>query len=251
MSPQQSYVEFRFYAELNDFILPGQQQTAFYQPFGQPASIKDLIEATGVPHTEIGLILVNSESVGFSYQVKDKDHISVYPAFKRLDVSSISRTLPVTPDPVRFILDAHLGKLARHLRMLGFDTLYQNNYTDEQLALTSAKEHRILLTRDRGLLKRKIIEHGYFIRDTQSLAQVRDIILQFGLQDMITPFSRCIACNGQLASVDKEKIQHQLKTKTRDFYNTFKQCPDCGNIYWEGSHYKKMNHIVREIMDRH
>ncbi|MDH5483769.1 MAG: Mut7-C ubiquitin/RNAse domain-containing protein [Gammaproteobacteria bacterium] len=248
MQKHDSFVRLRFYAELNDFLLPWQQQTNFHQRFEQTPSVKDLIESVGIPHTEIRLILVDSKPVDFNYAVKHKDHISIYPAFKRLDISTISKTQPSPLSTLSFVLDTHLGKLARHLRMLGLDTAYKNDFNDEELAHISACERRIRLTRDRNLLKRKVIEHGYFVRETDAVAQLKDIVLHFRLKHKIQPFSRCIVCNGQLRRIDKKRIQHQLHPMTRQHYEDFKQCKNCGKVYWKGSHYVKMNTTLSTIL---
>lgn len=250
MQKQEAFIAFRFYGELNDFLLAPQQQTKFHYSFKGTPSIKDLIESVGIPHTEIRLILVNGEPVDFNYPVQHKDLISVYPAFNQLDISTLSK-IQLTPlKAIRFVLDTHLGKLAKYLRMLGLDALYQNDFDDEQLAFISANQQRILLTRDRDLLKRKVIEHGRFVRDTESLAQVKDILLYFGLENKIQPFSRCIACNGLLQTVDKNTIQQQLQGRTSQHYELFKQCQYCGNIYWQGSHYENMNKVVASIVNK-
>jgi hypothetical protein len=157
---------FRFYAELNDFLPPARRMTAFEHPFLDAAPVKDMIESFGVPHTEIDLILANGASVDFAYLVQDGDHISVYPVFEALDITPVLRLRPQPLRESRFVLDAHLGRLAGYLRMAGFDTLYRNDFTDPELAYISHDEHRILLTRDIGLLKRSMVTHGYFVRET-------------------------------------------------------------------------------------
>jgi len=157
---------FRFHAELNDFLPPSKRQVSFAHLFKAHPSIKDTIEALGVPHTEVDLILVNGESVDFSYILQDGDRICVYPVSES---SHITPTIGVRPKPLlvpRFVLDIHLGKLATSLRMLGFDTLYRNDYADEELAHISSTQERILLTRDRGVLMRSIVTYGYYVRET-------------------------------------------------------------------------------------
>ncbi|MGM0651504.1 MAG: Mut7-C RNAse domain-containing protein, partial [Bacillota bacterium] len=200
----------RFYAELNDFLPPEKRQTAFsHNFFGQP-SVKDMIESLGIPHTEVDLIIAGDRSVAFNYRVKDGDRISVFPMFEAVDISAV---LKVRPEPLReprFILDTHLGRLANYLRMLGFDTLYQNNYDDETLARISAEQRRILLTRDRGLLKRSVVTHGYLIRADDPREQVKEVLQRFDLLDVIKPFSRCMRCNAILESVDFDQVKEKL-----------------------------------------
>jgi len=196
-------VYFRFYAELNDFLPLERRMLGFVHTFEKNPSVKDTIEALGVPHTEVDLILVNGESVDFAYLLRDGDRISVYPVFEAIDITPLLRVRPQPLREIRFVLDVHLGKLANYLRLFGFDTLYQNDYEDAQLAQISRSEKRILLTRDMGLLKRNLVTHGYFLRETNPKFQLREIIRRFDLFRLITPFRRCISCNGLVHLVDK------------------------------------------------
>ena len=250
MSNKNYQTSLRFYASLNYFLSTDRQQTNFNHSFTGKVSVKDLIESVGVPHTEVGLILVNNEAVDFTYHVRDKDHISVYPEFKQLDISEFSQTRIKPLTEIRFVLDTHMGKLARYLRMLGFDSLYRNNYSDLELASISATENRILLTRDRGLLKHSIVNYGYFPRTTGSRKQLQEVICRFDLEPLIKPFSRCINCNGELVKVNKKDIKDQLQSKTKEFYHHFKQCQDCRNIYWQGSHYHKMQKLISALINQ-
>src|ERR1051326_8223062 len=157
---------FRFYAELNDFLPPNRRMVTFDCEFQGQQTVKHLIESLGVPHTEVDLVLVNGRSVDFAEIVQDGDNVSVYPVFEGFDIAPVSRVRPRPLRQTKFVLDTHLGRLAGYLRMLGFDTLYRNDYGDEELARISAEEHRILLTRDRGLLMRSLVTHGCFVRQT-------------------------------------------------------------------------------------
>src|SRR5690554_6793227 len=188
--------EFRFYAILNDFLPLHRRGRPFVYTLEGRASVKDTIEALGVPHTEVDLILINGEPVGFNAIVEDGDRVSVYPPFTALDISPLPRMRPASPDEPRFVLDQHLGRLAAYLRMLGFDTLYRNDYTDPELAAISAGEGRTLLTRDRGLLKRRVVTHGYCVRSTDPREQVAEVVRRFDLVHRIKPFRRCAHCNG-------------------------------------------------------
>jgi uncharacterized protein with PIN domain len=238
---------FRFYAELNDFLPPKKRQRTFVHAFELSSSIKDMIESLGVPHTEVDLILVNGESVDFSYLVQDGDRISVYPVFEAIDINPVLRVRPEPLRETRFVLDVHLGRLAVYLRMLGFDTLYRNDFADEELARISSDEDRILLTRDRGLLKRSIVTHGYCLRTTQPRQQLIEILRRFDLRSSITPFRRCLHCNGLLQPVDKAAIRHRLRSQTRQYYDEFRRCRDCDRIYWKGSHYHRMRQFIAQI----
>ncbi len=238
---------FRFYEELNDFLPPGRRKTEFVHEFHRRASIKDMIEALGVPHTEVELILVNGESAGFDRIVHDGDRVSVYPVFEAFDISEHLRVRPEPLRRVRFVLDAHLGTLARYLRLCGFDTLYRNDYDDEELAGISAEQHRILLTRDRDVLKRRIVTHGCFVRNDRPREQLVEVLQRFQLTEAITPFTRCTRCNGRLQEVEKEDIADRLEPLTRRYYQRFRQCTGCGRIYWRGSHVQHIERLLEEV----
>lgn len=240
-------INIRFYEELNDFLPQEQRKREFTQALKKERSVKDLIESIGVPHTEIDLIIVNGESVNFNYLVNDGDLISVYPVFESLDISPLNHCQPKPLRNTRFVLDAHLGRLAAYLRMLGFDTLYRNDYDDPELAETSANEHRILLTCDRRLLMRKQITHGYFVRERQPKQQLLEILNRFDLYNNLQPFTRCMYCNGTTQPVNKQEIEAQLLPKTIKYYDEFYQCETCNKIYWKGSHYLKMKEMIKEI----
>ena len=245
-----SYAKFRFYAGLNDFLPEDHRHTQFNQYFNEKISIKDLIESLGIPHTEVDLLLVNQQSVDFNYHIKNGDYVSVYPPFYILDSSALSKVHPVALTEIKFVLDTHMGKLARYLRMLGFDTLYRNDFSDPELASLSADQQRILLTRDRGLLKHSKIRYGYFVRQTNPVQQLIEVSLRYDLKAFIQPFSRCIHCNGQLIEIDKKAIEQQLKPLTRKHYQIFKQCQNCQKIYWQGSHYHKMQELISRVINQ-
>jgi hypothetical protein len=239
---------FRFYAGLNDLLPPDRRQIAFVLPFDGRVTIKHLVESLGVPHTEVDLIIVNGDPVSFNHIVQNEDRISVYPVFTSIDINPIGRLQPLPLRQTRFVLDTHLGQLARYLRMLGFDCLYQNNYEDDELAEISGKQQRILLSRDRGLLKRNLVTHGYCIKDIDPRLQTLEVIRRFDLREIIHPFQRCLKCNGRLISVDKEDIVDRLNDDTRRFYDEFQICESCNQIYWKGSHYEHMEHFLEEIL---
>ena len=242
---------FRFYAELNDFLPQAQRQTPLTHAFNGRVSVKDMIESLGVPHTEIDLILVNGESVDFGYHVQDGDRISVYPIFESFDITPLVRVRPRPLREPKFVLDVHLGRLASFLRMLGFDALFPENYDDENLARISASERRTLLTRDRGLLKRKLVTHGYSVRETDPRKQLAEVLRRFDLYGLIAPFSRCVQCNGLLEPVDKADILDRLQPDTIRYYDEFRRCPSCDRIYWKGTHYARMKQMIAEIMAAH
>lgn len=239
---------FRFYAELNDFLPPERRQRTFaHEIRGQPA-VKDTIEALGVPHTEVDLILINGQSVGFDAQVQAGDRVAVYPVFESLDIGPVTRLRAAPLRRPAFVLDVHLGKLARLLRMLGFDARYHNDLSDPELVEIALRERRIILTRDVGLLKRGEVTHGYWVRSTAPMAQAREVVQRFDLRDRAAPFTRCIACNGELAPVDKAAVRSQLPPRVAEAHETFQQCRRCGKVYWRGSHYEQLRVKARHIL---
>ncbi len=241
---------FRFYEELNDFLPKHQRKRTFDYAFqGRPA-VKNAIEGMGVPHTEVDLILVNGASVGFGHPPHHGDFVSVYPVFEAFDISPLVK---LHKRPLRhpaFILDVHLGTLARRLRLLGFDALYQNDYTDPEIVAIAAREGRIILTRDRGLLCRKAVTRGCRIRAQAPELQVREVLDRFDLYGQAAPFTRCTACNGRLDPVPKGEVSAALPPGTRRSHDAFFRCRACGKIYWEGAHFSRLNALVKQYLNR-
>jgi len=237
---QKKNAVFRFYEELNDFLPIEKRKKSFTYSFTGKPTVKDAIEATGIPHPEIDLIIVNGTSVGFDYHLSKGDYVSVYPVLESIDITPI---IKLRHSPLRnttFILDVNLGKLARWLRLLGFDSDYYNTYSDEEIVKLSIKENRIILTRDQGLLKIGEVTHGYWVRSTDPQKQVEEIINRFDLHSQFNPLNRCMVCNEQLQKIEKEKILDKLQPKTAKYFNEFYKCVSCEKVYWKGSHYKKM-----------
>jgi uncharacterized protein len=231
-------VAVRIYGPLNDFVpLERRQVTSWYDVAGHP-SVKDAIESLGVPHPEIELILANGTAVGFDYAVQDGDRIAVFPRFTTIEIGSLASLRPPL-DATRFVLDVHLGRLARHLRVLGLDAWYRADADDIELADAASHEDRILLTRDLGLLKRRVVTHGRFIRETNPHRQLVEILRCFGPL-ALAPFSRCVRCNTPLEQVAKTAVDAVLPPRTRDQYDDFTQCPGCGRVYWKGSHWTRL-----------
>ena len=245
----QDQINIRFYAELNDFLAPGQRGHTICLGIKQPRSVKDLIESIGIPHPEIDLVLVNGNPVKLDHQVHERDSISVYPLFSSLDISPVHHCQPELPRELCFVLDVHLGRLAAYMRMLGFDVLYRNDYEDETLADISSSSDRILLSCDRQLLMRKKVTLGYFVRAREPKQQLLEILTRFKLNRQIKPFTRCLNCNGKTHVVSKAEIEEQLLAETKKYYNKFFQCEDCKKIYWQGSHYLKMQQMISGLND--
>ncbi len=241
--------EFRFYEELNDFLPLHRRKKTVHHAFNGHPGIKDSIEALGVPHTEVDLIVVNDESVGFGYPLQDGDRVAVYPVFESMDITPIVKLRDVPLRKTAFILDVHLGKLARILRMLGFDVLYRTDYDDPEIIRIALAEHRIILTRDRRMLYNKCITHGHWLHSTNAEEQAREVLNRFDLHNQIRRFLRCPACNGLLQAVEKEAILEYLEPLTRKYYTEFYQCPDCGKIYWKGTHYDRIVDKLNTIIE--
>lgn len=242
-------IQLRFYEELNDFLAIENRKKVINHMTNPGNTIKDIVESLGVPHTEIELILVNGQSVDFDYQVQENDYISVYPVFETLDISQNTKLHDQPLRKIRFILDVHLGKLAKYLRLLGFDTLYDNHFSDITIVQYSFQENRIVLTRDVGLLKHKKISRGHWVHHTEPKQQLHEVLKYFDLYRICRPFTRCIECNGLLRSVSKHKILEKLPPLTQEYYEVFVQCEQCQKIYWEGTHFQKLKSFVENILE--
>jgi uncharacterized protein with PIN domain len=244
MAPHTASAEFRFYEELNDFLPPERRRASFACSVAGTRSVKDAIEAIGVPHTEVDLILVDGHSVGFDCVLRGGERVAVYPVFERLDIAPLQHLRPRPLRDARFVLDTHLGTLARHLRMAGFDCLYRNDYRDSELVTAALAEGRIILTRDKGLLKRRAVTHGYFVRATDPWQQLREVVRALQLEPGLRPFTRCRECNAELRDVTKAQVLERLPEKVRGAYDRFQLCPGCGRIYWEGTHYARLRRLL-------
>jgi len=241
-------IHIRFYAQLNDFLPPERRMRTITSSFVVSGSVKDTIEAMGVPHTEADFILVNGEPVDFDYRVQDRDRISVFPRFRSIDIGPLEHLQPVVTGEARFVADGHLGRLAAYLRMSGFDTLYRRDYRDEEVARLSSTEDRVLLTRDRGLLKRNEVTRGYYLRATEPAQQLVEVLREFDLVPAVTPFRRCMHCNAVLRATPKESVLHRLLPETAKHFEEFYTCPACERVYWKGSHYRRMKRFIDGVV---
>lgn len=242
---------FRFYEELNDFLPVEHRKITFPYHFNGRPSVKDAIEAIGVPHVEVDLVLVNGQSVDFTWHIRDGDRISVYPVFESLDITDITRLRPQPLRETRFILDVHFGGLARYLRMLGFDTAYDNSWDDNEIIETAVREHRIILTHDVELLKDGRVTHGYWVRSNGTHNQVREVFDRFDLRKLVKPFSRCLVCNALLRAADRDEVEDRLPFDTLLIYDEFHECQSCGRVYWKGSHYDNMKLFLESLISQH
>ncbi|QYY31837.1 MULTISPECIES: Mut7-C RNAse domain-containing protein [Cupriavidus] len=239
---------FRFYEELNDFLAPDQRRRDLSCPCARAATVKHMIEALGVPHTEVELILVNGESSGFDRMLEDGDRVSVYPKFESLDVSPLLRVRAHPLRIMRFVADAHLGGLAHLLRMMGFDTLYDNHFEDSEIERIAEREGRIVLTRDRELLKRRGITHGCYVRAIKSTPQVREIFQRLDLARSARPFSLCLDCNVPLQPVARDVVADRVPPAVLERHDRFVTCDGCRRVFWEGSHWRCMRALVDELV---
>jgi uncharacterized protein with PIN domain len=240
---------FRFYEELNDFLPQQRRKQCFAQQFRGSPAIKDTIEAVGVPHTEIDLILVNGQSVGFDYRLQPGDRVSVYPVFEALDIEPVTRLRQKPLRGPRFICDVHLGRLARRLRLLGFDVAYRNDFDDPDIVNTALDERRIILTCDRGILKIRRVTHGYFVRSRDVSEQVIEVLQRLDLASRIEPFTRCTGCNGLIRRVQKAAVLEQIPPNVGEQYDDYFRCESCGKVYWKGSHFDQLRAYVAKVSD--
>jgi hypothetical protein len=238
---------FRFYGGLNDFLAPWCRQRAFAAPCARAATVKHMVEALGVPHTEVELVLANGEPAGLGRLIGDGDRIAAYPKFETLDLGDLRP--PAAAGAPRFVADAHLGGLARLLRMAGFDTLYDNGFDDAAIAAIAAREHRVVLTRDRELLKRREVARGCYVRALKAERQLREIFNRLELAGLARPFTLCLNCNLPLQPIDKARVLERLPPSVRERHQRFSTCPSCGGVFWEGSHWQRMRAVLAEILN--
>lgn len=239
---------FRFYEELNDFLAPDRRGHEFVCACARAATTKHMIEALGVPHTEVELVLVNGESVGFDRLLGDGDRVTVYPKFETFDIAPLLRVREQPLRVMRFIADAQLGGLARLLRMSGFDTLYENRLRDDEIERISDVEGRVVLTRDRALLKRRGITHGCYVHAVRTPQQLREIFNRLDLARSARPFTLCLNCNAPLHSIDKAQVAPVLPPTVRAHCERFSFCNVCGRVFWEGTHWRRMRSMLEELL---
>ncbi|MFP4033121.1 MAG: Mut7-C RNAse domain-containing protein [Desulfococcaceae bacterium] len=240
--------EFRFYEELNDFLPDSRRKRPFAYRFNGRPTVKDAVEALGAPHAEVDLILINGASAGWDEILSPGDRVSVYPMFESLDISSLTR---LRPEPLRrpaFVLDVHLGKLARWMRMLGLDCRWENDLDDPEIVEISVAEGRTILTRDVGLLRRGRATRGHWVRSTDPDEQLSEVLSRFDLFDSLAPFTRCVACNGALRSAEKAEVVNKLPPRTRRYFDEFFQCENCGKVYWKGAHWAGLRERVESAL---
>jgi uncharacterized protein with PIN domain len=243
-APKPREVEIRFYAELNDFLPEDRRQRAFRHVFSGTPSVKDTIEAIGVPHTEVDVILVDGLSVDFAHLLRGGERVAVYPVFERFDMSRVTRLRPAPLRVTRFVADVHLGTLARNLRLLGFDTVWGRALDDEAIISIASGQGRIILTRDKGILKNGRVTHGYWLRATDPEQQLEEVVRALDLAGDIDAYSRCMECNGELEAIGRLEAARTVPLQVFLAFREFKRCMACGRTYWRGSHLKRLDRIV-------
>ncbi|OFW03015.1 MAG: hypothetical protein A3I61_05295 [Acidobacteria bacterium RIFCSPLOWO2_02_FULL_68_18] len=239
---------FRFYGELNDFVRPERRGRGSLHALRGLSSVKDAIEALGVPHSEVDLIVVNGTAVDVGHVPRDGDRIAVYPAFRSVDLGGVLRVGAPPPEPVRFVLDIHLRKLASLLRLAGFDAAVLAE--DAEIARMGRRDRRVVLTRDRELLKRTEVRWGCWVRSADPPGQFAEIVRRFTLAAGARPFTRCLCCNVELRPVTKEAVLDRLPPRTRAEFDRFCLCEVCGRVYWRGSHYERLQTLLRRALGR-
>ena len=212
------------------------------------SSVKDAFESLGVPHPEVDLVLVNGAAEEFSYRLQHGDDVSVYPAFRTIDISEIRRTAPDVSGAIRFAVDVHLSKLASLLRLCGFDALVYHD--DEDIADAAARDARVVLTRDVALLKRAAVQRGHWVRHTDPEEQLVEVLESFALVDQLNPFSRCLRCNTLIVSVAAPTVVAHVPSRIRAAFREFWRCPGCARIFWRGSHYEQLSSLIERVRRR-
>jgi uncharacterized protein len=239
-------VSFRFYGRLNDFLPTWRRAVRFAHRLAGPASVKDTIEALGVPHPEVDLITINGSPCPFNARVHDGDRVAVYPAFQSIVIDSAQRVGVDRPRPARFALDVHLQALASRLRLAGFDSIV----IEDDARLAQEGRERIVLTRDVALLKRNAVRCAHWVRQIDPDAQLAEILRRFDLTSEMEPFARCLRCNTPVAPIERDAVQARVPPRTRACVREYHWCPRCEQVYWRGSHYPRLAELVARARSR-
>ncbi|MEW5742002.1 MAG: Mut7-C RNAse domain-containing protein [Myxococcota bacterium] len=244
-------VRFTLHGDLSDFTRPATGLAAGPSPvtvtarFEGRASLKDVLESVGVPHPEVDLVLCGSRPLTLESPTPADARVDVFPV--GAGPSGHARLVPTSQETPRFLLDGHLGRLASLLRMLGFDTRWERDADDAALAEASAREDRILLTRDLGLLKRSAVRRGAFVRGVKHLEQGREVVRRFQLRSVARPFTRCIRCNTPLRDISAAEAAPRVPPRVRERHRRFLACDGCDALYWPGTHHDAMKGVVASL----
>ncbi|NIP71837.1 MAG: twitching motility protein PilT [Gammaproteobacteria bacterium] len=244
-------VEVRCYEELNDFLPELRRKRAFDWRFDPGARAADLLAGLGISPDTVDLVLANGEPVALTYRLRDGDRIALYPVFESVDISTLPRPRARPLRRIRFVVDAHLGRLGVYLRMLGFDTRFPNDGGDDALVRIANEEARILLSRDRALLARAPLHRAYGVQATNPRRQLAEVVARFDLGDSARPLTRCLRCNAVAIPVAKDTVAAQLSLTTRELYREFWRCQGCGRVYWKGPHYRRMRRFIDAVLAGH
>jgi len=235
------YTTYHFHGDLHRLLRQrwrGRQPIAL--PVTRSASIKDVMESFGLPHTEVDRITCNGRITDFCQRVEASQRFDIHPIPCPWDTSIPTLLRPKPLPSLRFIVDVNVGRLARYLRMAGLDTLYDPSWDERRILREIQKNRCLLLTRNLDLLKRNQVEFGRYIRATTPEEQLREILELFGGTAAPNPLSRCLECNTLLQPVRKEDILHRLEPLTIEYFSLFSLCPHCDKIYWHGTHVDRM-----------
>jgi uncharacterized protein with PIN domain len=244
------HVDVRAYAELNDFLPRDVRGATVRRRVRGHQTVKDVIEALGVPHTEVELLLADGEPVAFEHRPRHGARLAVYPHFTTLDTAPVGRLRPPLAGTPRFVVDVNLGRLARLLRLVGFDVRYDRHLDDDEIAAIGEEEDRVVVTRDRRLLTRRRIRHGVFVHADRPADQIVEVLHRLDLTALASPFTRCLRCGGTLTSTPKREVLEQLEPLTRRHYDDFARCDECGRVYWQGSHHRRLQQLVDSLVTR-
>jgi uncharacterized protein with PIN domain len=241
-------IHLRLYEELNDYLAPERRKRTFACEVAPDATVGEVVDALAVPRAVIDLALADGVPVGFDHRVGDGERIALYPVFEALDVGPVT-ALPGRPlRRTRFVLDVHLGRLARYLRLLGFDATYRRDFGDEELAAIAAAEDRLLLSRDRPLVARRELLRAYLVTATAPCEQAVEVVRRCDLNRQVQPFRRCLMCNTEVTIVAAESIAAPLPEWVRATHHEVRRCPGCGRVYWRGGHWRRMQRLVDAIL---
>jgi len=241
-------IHLRLYEELNACLPPERRKRTFAWEVVDGATVGEVIDGLGVERAAVDLVLADGVAVGFDHRVRDRERISLYPVFEAFDVGPVT-ALPGRPlRESRFVLDVHLGRLARYLRLLGFDCRYDNEAKDDELAALAAAEGRILLSRDHGLVGRREVSHAYLVTSEVPREQAAEVVRRLDLAGQVCPLRRCLVCNGEVTAVAVGEVGEPVPEWVRVTHGEVRRCPTCGRIYWRGGHWQRMQRLVDAIL---
>jgi uncharacterized protein with PIN domain len=235
-----SAASFRFEGELERFLPRARRGFALLHEYARAATLKQAIESLGVPHTEVGRLMVNGEGATLARTVRENDSVVAFPHEPGRGPFEA---------PLSFIADAHMGGLARMLRMLGFDTIYDNTLQDAAIVECAASERRVVLTRDRELLKCRDVLRGCYVHALKPEAQLREVAQRYPIAAHMHPFTLCLHCNLPLEPAAMHVVCERVPEPIRSQYDRFMHCPGCDRVFWEGSHWDRMRSVLAATLD--